>query len=109
MICLIKGFQTHRDIPTFSTQTSFIPCTITMSSSSEPSETFKQGIKIRREVLGDAYVDKALAGVRCDPLVASPEKQCHSFIQHSSLDSHSTGLGSICKTRTGVCYGSVLG
>jgi len=31
-------------------------------SSSEPSELFKQGIKIRREVLGDAYVDKALAG-----------------------------------------------
>ncbi len=34
-----------------------------MASSSEPSELFKQGIKIRREVLGDAYVDKALAGV----------------------------------------------
>jgi len=30
---------------------------------SEPSELFKEGIKIRREVLGDAYVDKALAGV----------------------------------------------
>jgi hypothetical protein len=39
-----------------------------MPSASEPSETFKQGIKIRREVLGDAYVDKALAGVRIDPL-----------------------------------------
>lgn len=41
-----------------------------MSSTSEPSETFKQGIKIRREVLGDAYVDKALAGVRTEPLIA---------------------------------------
>lgn len=29
----------------------------------DQSELFKQGIKIRREVLGDAYVDKALAGV----------------------------------------------
>ena len=35
-----------------------------MSDGSEPSELFQQGIKIRREVLGDAYVDKALAGVR---------------------------------------------
>lgn len=34
-----------------------------MSERSEPSELFKQGIKIRREVLGDAYVDKALADV----------------------------------------------
>lgn len=34
-----------------------------MSSSLEPLEPFKQGIKITREVLGDAYVDKALAGV----------------------------------------------
>ena len=34
-----------------------------MSKSAE-SEEFKKGIKIRREVLGDAYVDKALAGVR---------------------------------------------
>jgi hypothetical protein len=37
-----------------------------MSEQSEPSELFKQGIKIRREVLGDAYVDKALAGVGLD-------------------------------------------
>lgn len=34
-----------------------------MSEQPEQSELFKQGIKIRREVLGDAYVDKALAGV----------------------------------------------
>ena len=27
-----------------------------------PSEMFKQGLRIRREVLGDAYVDKALKG-----------------------------------------------
>lgn len=47
---------------------------ITMSSESERSETFKQGIKIRREVLGDAYVDKALAGVRTDLRLASAGK-----------------------------------
>jgi hypothetical protein len=34
-----------------------------MSEQTEPSKLFKKGIKIRREVLGDAYVDKALAGV----------------------------------------------
>jgi 4-carboxymuconolactone decarboxylase len=44
-----------------------------MSSGPEPSEAFKQGIRIRREVLGDAYVDKALAGVSDDPLVASAD------------------------------------
>lgn len=38
------------------------------SGPSEPSELFQKGIKIRREVLGDAYVDKALAAVsRCPP------------------------------------------
>jgi hypothetical protein len=51
-----------------------------MASSSEASEAFKQGIKIRREVLGDAYVDKALAGVKTAPFVASRRKLCYGSI-----------------------------
>lgn len=50
-----------------------------MSNTSEPSETFKQGIKIRREVLGDAYVDKALAGVRAIPLIPLEAAKEHGF------------------------------
>ena len=53
-----------------------------MSSESGRSETFKQGIKIRREVLGDAYVDKALAGVRTDP--------CLTFRRKVAVFLHST-------------------
>jgi hypothetical protein len=80
-----------------------------MSSESEPSETFKQGIKIRREVLGDAYVDKALAGVRIDPLLASAGKSRYFFTNIAGLAYHLTGLRSICETGTGIYHGSVLG
>ena len=58
---------------------------ITMSRESGRSETFKQGIKIRREVLGDAYVDKALAGVRIDPRLASAGKSRCFFTQQSRV------------------------
>jgi hypothetical protein len=54
-------------------QTSYL-LVITMLNELEWSEPFKQGIKIRRGVLGDAYVDKALAGVRTDPRLASAGK-----------------------------------
>lgn len=31
------------------------------------SDEFHKGLKIRREVLGDAYVDRAIQGVRLRP------------------------------------------
>ena len=34
-----------------------------MADNQGHSELFEKGIKIRREVLGDTYVDKALTGV----------------------------------------------
>jgi hypothetical protein len=80
-----------------------------MSTTSEPSEAFKKGIRIRREVLGDTYVDKALAGVSDNPLVAFAENSRVTFMRHCRMDSYLTGLRSICETRTGVCDGSVLG
>jgi hypothetical protein len=42
-----------------------------MTEQQEPSELFKEGIRIRREVLGDAYVDKALTGVSAEILSIS--------------------------------------
>lgn len=35
-----------------------------MGDQFEQTDRFKQGLSIRKEVLGDAYVDKALQGVR---------------------------------------------
>lgn len=35
-----------------------------MGDQFEQTDRFKQGLSIRREVLGDTYVDKALEGVR---------------------------------------------
>lgn len=34
-----------------------------MGDKFEQTDRFKQGLQIRKEVLGDAYVDKALEGV----------------------------------------------
>lgn len=36
-----------------------------MGDQFEQTDRFKQGLSIRREVLGDAYVEKALQGVSC--------------------------------------------
>lgn len=35
-----------------------------MGDKFEQTDRFKEGLRIRKEVLGDAYVDKALEGVR---------------------------------------------
>lgn len=39
------------------------PNTTTMGDKFEQTDRFKEGLRIRKEVLGDAYVDKALEGV----------------------------------------------
>lgn len=43
------------------------------------NETFEQGLALRREVLGDAHVDRSLARAEQDPLAASVQQLTTEF------------------------------